>query len=44
MGLMAKTFLVTGLALFAGTSAALWQSYGGKVYAAYLSGAPMFCL
>ena len=43
MGFTGKTAIVLGSAAFLGGTAALWLSFGGSVYAAYLAGAVMRC-
>lgn len=43
MGLIGKSSLIVGAALFCGASLALWLGFGGGVYANYLSGVLMNC-
>ena len=43
MSFAGKTAAIFGTAAFLGGTAALWLSFGGSVYAAYLAGAIMRC-
>lgn len=43
MSFAGKSAIIFGSAAFLGATTALWLSFGGSVYAAYLAGAVMRC-